>query len=182
MTIETLKRYAADCLRDAIEDVRRDGTLTAMFTLFLRGGGAEMIATDGSTTNSRTGKDAVARIIRGRIATGEVEATVFRSDTFYSDDLTPETNRIRLALQLNIEQAGAAGLCTVKEAVTVILESPIYHQFMRQEYRRHEGRAELVGDPYISDDAIPGEGTVMRDSRFSNFFRTPPAGAQARPS
>lgn len=171
MNIDALKRFAANMLRDAIEDLRRKGSIFAAFHLMKRDGGLELYLLDGPVTNSRNMKDQVAAKIRARVASGEITAVVFRSDTFWSE-IAPEQDRIRRSFGMNVEEAAAAGLCVAHEGVMVILESPIYHQLSRQEYRRHDGRIELVGDPFVEDDTDPANGLRLQTCRFSNFFST----------
>ena len=58
------------------------------------------------------------------------------SDTYIADNLTPAQEAIRREFRMTIEDCWKAGMIPKREAVSVTLESPIYQQVARQEYRR----------------------------------------------
>ncbi len=166
MTIAELKAFAARRLDDAIEDIRKTGELRQVFYLVKRGGGMDTYLLAADVTNDEDAKRQFGQQLKARVAAGDIEAVVHVSDSFLAE-IEPEKNAVRKALGLTIKQAADAGLCTAREAVLCIVESPILYQVASQEYRRGGGRVELAGDPAIASDEdgrplkIPGRFTFF---------------------
>ncbi len=92
------------------------------------------------------------------------------SDTFVAL-ISPENEKIRRRLKMNVFEASAFGLCEKREAVIVILESPIYQQMLQQIYQRDpkDGtKITLVGEPEIKDSSDPH--VRMMPARFTGYF------------
>lgn len=169
MTIDRLREIARKWFDSSIETLRRDGDLMQQFMLVGRDETVEFIAIDGPLTNSEIFKADLGRKIRARTESGELQAVLMVSDSFFAS-LTPEQDKTIKRLRLNVEQAHELGLCEKREAVSVYVESPIFQGVMRQEYRRCDGdkRIELVGEPDIRSDA---DGTMKASkSRFSGYW------------
>jgi hypothetical protein len=166
VTIDELKAFAAETLDRVVSMMQKDGELHQHFYLVHRAGGLDILVITPEITNSEAAKAQLARDIRTRIAEGDVEAVVMVSDIFQTV-MTSEQAKIHRALGLTVEQAGKAGLCTVTEAIMVTLESPIYRQLARQNYKREGAKIVLTGAPEIEDDVRP---TVGFTGRFMNWF------------
>jgi hypothetical protein len=167
MTIDELKAFAARVLDESVERMRKEGDLHQSFYLLHRAGGFDFVLATADVTNSEPAKAALARKLRARIAeAGDIEAVVMVSD-IWQTIITTEQAKIQRALGLTVEQAGKAGLCTVTEAIMVTLESPIYRQLARQNYKREGAKIVLTGAPEIEDDVRP---TVGFTGRFMNWF------------
>jgi hypothetical protein len=177
LTIPDLKALAQRQLDYGIERIRETGDLMQTFILVKRDGTMEMIVIDRAITNDEQQKFTLSKMLKARVAEGEIEAVIMLSDVFFADDITPQGNAIRQQFRMTIEQAAAAGLCRMREAVMCMLESPIFGQHMQQEYRRDGTRIELVGAPLIADDAS-GTGKFL-PSRFTGFFPRPASAARS---
>jgi hypothetical protein len=91
--------------------------------------------------------------------------------------MTPELEKVKRAFRMTIEDCWKAGMIPKREAVSVTLESPIYQQVARQEYRRVVSNAagdraiELVGAPEIMSSVPDANGMSGRYSgRMMGFF------------
>lgn len=175
MTIVELKDHAARMLDFGIEQIRTNGDLRQMFHLVCRDGTIEVMLIDGRITNSEDAKRALGRQLKARVATGEIEAVIQLSDTYWTSDMDPEKDKIRQALDMTIEQAGKAGFCTVHEGILCVLQSPILYQTTIQEYKRDGERCELAGEPRTGSDE---DGAIERPAggRFDFFPRQGGAG------
>lgn len=175
MTIVELKDHAARMLDFGIEQIRTKGDLRQMFHLVCRDGTIEIIMVHGEVTNSEEAKRALGRLLKARVAAGEIEAVIQLSDTFWTSDMDPEKDKIRQALDMTIEQAAKAGLCTLHEGILCVLQSPILYQTTVQEYKRDGERCELAGEPRTGSDE---NGTLRRPAggRFDFFPQAKHAG------
>lgn len=168
MTIDELKELGQSCLNDAISDLQRTGSLNAYFVVVASDGlRREVYATLDNAMNDEAFKTALARMIRDRVAKGDVVAVVFVSDVFFARDLNPDSDKVRKAFRMNVEQAAAAGLCTKHEGIIVQVESPIYQQHLTQEYRRDGAKIEMVGSPAIFVAGVTGR---VLPSRMAGWF------------
>jgi hypothetical protein len=166
MTTDELKRLAETMLKFGVERMLEHGDLQQMFNLVRHDGAMELVTLDGAISNNARGKDMVAATMRRKLATGNHAAVLMLSDAFWART-TPEQEKIRQELGLNVEQAAAAGLCEKHEAVICTVESPFYHQQARQGYRREDGRIVLDGtvETMGSDDP-----TYKSSGRFFGMF------------
>lgn len=173
MNLERLRGIAREELDRAVATLRETGSVMQMFTLIKRDESVEMIAVSGALTNNEGFKADLSRKIKARIAAGEIQAVMMVSDIYFAQDTSPDKVALRKRLRLTVEQGHALGLNEKREAVMVVLESPILAAHMQQEYRRVDGgkRIELVGDPIIMSDA---DGTMKRmTARFSGYWSAP---------
>jgi hypothetical protein len=173
VTIEELKAMAQQTLDDGIAQIRDDGELHMMFYLFGRDGTREIAVCMPDITNSEEAKAAFARKLKERVRAGGVEAVAMVSDTYIAENLTPAQEAIRREFRMTIEDCWKAGMIPKREAVSVTLESPIYQQVARQEYRRVDGgRAiELVGAPEVTSSIEDANGKSGKYSgRMMGFF------------
>ena len=176
MTIEDLKAIAQKALDYGIERIRDDGELHMMFHLIDRDGGREMVVCMPDITNSEEAKAAFARKLKERVRAGGVEAVAMVSDTYIAHNMTPAQEATRRAFRMTIEDCWKAGMIPKREAVSVTLESPIYQQLARQEYRRVDvgggaERIELVGAPEIISSLPDANGRSAKYSgRMMGFF------------
>ncbi len=167
VTIPELQALARTTLDFGIEHIRQNGVLAQMFHLFKRDGTTEIQLLAGEITNSKQAKRLFGDLLRERCRQGEIEAVLMLSDIYFTSTITPEQEKIRAAFGWNIEEASAAGLCDKHEAVMVSLESPIYVQLLRQEYKRDGKLITLVGEPMMEDDSA---GRAQFSGNFAGFF------------
>ncbi len=171
MTIPELKEQARMAFDFAVQRMRENnGDLNQMFHLVRRDGSVEILLIEGAISNSEDEKLNLSRLIRARVATGDIEAVIMMADAFVAS-ITPENDEIRRALKMNVAEASAFGLCEKQEAVIVIMESPIYQQMLQQIYRRdpEDGtKITLVGEPEIKDSSDPH--VCMMPARFTGYF------------
>ncbi len=167
LTIPELQALARKTLDFGIEHIRQSGDLAQMFHLFKRDGTREIQLLTGEITNSKQAKRLFGDLLKERCRQGEIEAVLMLSDIYFSSTMTPEQEKVRAAFGWNIEEASAAGLCDKHEAVMVSLESPIYVQLLRQEYRRDGKVITLVGEPMIEDDI---HGKARFSGNMAGFF------------
>lgn len=173
MTIEELKAIAQKALDYGIECIRDDGELHMMFHLIGRDGGREMVVCADDITNSEEAKAAFARKLKERVRERGVEAVIMVSDTYICDSMTLAQDAIRREFRMTIEDCWKAGIIPKREAVSATLESPIYQQIARQEYRRADGgrAVELVGVPEIISSIPDANGLSAKYSgRMMGFF------------
>jgi Icc-related predicted phosphoesterase len=180
MTIEELKALAQRVMDTGIEQIRETGSLMQKFILAKRDGGLDYMVIGGDITNSESAKSALSQEIKKRIATGDVQAVIHLSDTWFAK-ITPENQRIKEKLHMNVEEAAAFGLCEKAEAVMVTLESPILNLIMQQAYERDGNKVTLVGSVVTADDT---DGTFRSDpARFTGLFHAASAaGGKSRPT
>lgn len=171
VSIDELKKHAEASLDYAIERIRETGDLMMMFHLVHSDGHLEIMFIDGPLTNDEDGKAQMARELKARCRAGGIEAIIHVSDSFFAENMSEEANRIRRAFRMTIEQCAAAGLCRLREAVMVRLESPIYWLHMTQEYKRDGGKVELVG-AIIRTDSL--DGGPLGDGRFNGYWPEQP--------
>ena len=172
MTIEDLKAIAQKALDYGIECIREGGELHLMFHLIGRDGVHEIVVCASDITNSEEAKAAFSRKLKERVRERGVEAVIMVSDTYIAD-ITPEQEKVKRAFQMTVEDCWKAGMFPKREAVTVTLESPIYQQLTRQEYRRADGgrAVELVGAPQIISSVPDANGLGGKYSgRMMGFF------------
>lgn len=171
MTIPELKKQARMAFDFAVQRMRENnGDLNQMFHLVKRDGSVEVLLIDGAISNSEQEKIKLSRLIKARVATGEIVAVIMMSDTFVAT-ISQENEMIRRKLRMNVDEASAFGLCEKQEAVVVMLESPIYQQMLQQIYRRDpkDGRKiTLVGELKITDNSDPN--MKMAPARFTGYF------------
>jgi len=165
MTIEELKDLAGGVMEFALNYLRENESLDAMFQLVTRDG-IDVIQIEGPLINSATAKKEISDRIRERIRSGDVQAVIFVSDTFYAET-TVENQRIINRERLNVEQAHARGLCDKQEAILVTLETPIYQSLTRQIYQRF-GKRIKPGKLLLDDSTMPSFGGAT--GRMFNFF------------
>jgi hypothetical protein len=167
MTIDELKALAETVLVAEIETLKRTGSINAKFILSKRDGAGEICVVPGGEINSREFKTALAKHVRARIATGEITSLIFISDAFFADNLTPEGEKIRRAFGLDIEQSAKAGLCELRECLTMQVESPILRMHIAQEYKRDGETISLVGDRIVMTE---GENGRVLPSKLGAWF------------
>jgi hypothetical protein len=173
MTVEDLKVIAQKALDFGIERIRETGDLHMMFHLVGREK-TEIVMCAGDVTNSEAAKAELSRDLKARVRAGGVEAVVMLSDTYIAE-MTPAQEKLKRAFRMTVEDCFNAGMIPKREAVTVTLESPIYAQIARQEYRRVDGgRAiELAGAPQIISSIEDANGISGKYSgRFTGWFPT----------
>lgn len=173
VTIEDLKAIAQEALDYGVSCIRDDGELHMMFYLIGRDGTREIVMCDGPLTNSEKAKQMLSERLKRRVRERGIEAVAMVSDTFIAENMTPAQEATRRTFRMTIEDCFNAGMIPKREAVTVTLESPIYQQIARQEYRRvDDGRAiELVGAPDISSSIEDANGISAKYSgRMMGFF------------
>jgi hypothetical protein len=168
MTIGELREAADRALARATAELKETGTVTQTFFVHLRDGKAEMYVCSADLTNSESGKDQLSRRLKSRCATGDVQAIVMTSDIFWSS-LTKEQEAAKDALGLNVEQAGKAGICEVREAVFVCAETPIFQRSICQAYRREGESISLDGAPEIHETG-DGSEWKARGGRFAAYW------------
>jgi hypothetical protein len=171
MTIDELKALAETVLTTEIETLKRTGSINAKFILSKRDGAGEICVVPGGEINSREFKTAVAKHVRARIATGEITSLIFISDAFFTDNLTPEVEKIRRAFGLDIQQAAKAGLFELRECIMLQVESPILRLHITQEYKRDGETISLVGDRLVITE---GENARVLPSKFGAWFPEAP--------
>ncbi len=170
MTIEELKSATEAILQIGIEELQATGSVMQTFHLIAADGARTVIAVTGEITNSERGKSALGKMIRQRIEQDHLVAVIMLSDVFFAKNITPEAEKIRHEMGLNVEQAHAAGLCDKHEGVMCSLDSPIYTMMLSQEYRRvpeDSDKVELVGEPIRAENTVLG-------GRLAGFFAPPP--------
>lgn len=167
MTIEELLGIAGEVWKFALEDLQKNGSINSTFHLFTRDKSREIYMTDGSINNSDF-KTQFARMIRDRIAAGDIEGIVFICDTFFAVNLTPEQEKIRVAFGMNLEQAAAAGLCPKREALQMQVESPILRQVRLQEYKRGQS-IEIMGKLREITEGVDGR---VLSSKLGRWFES----------
>ena len=176
MTIEDLKAIAQKVMDHGIKCIRDDGELHQMFHLIGRDGAREIIVCDGPLTNSEEAKQMLSERLKRRVRERGIEAVAIVSDSYIAE-MTPELEKVKQAFRMTVEDCWKVGMIPKREAVSVALESPIYQQVARQEYRRvipdaSGGRTiELVGAPDILSSVPDANGLSGKYSgRMMGFF------------
>jgi predicted RNA-binding Zn-ribbon protein involved in translation (DUF1610 family) len=125
MEIEYLKKLADNALQLAVDEIRKFGNLQPKFLLALtRGENAiEIIELDGPFPEQQEARERILKIIRLRIAAGEVQAVVFATDV----------------------------LIGKQKAVAVMIYSPMLRCILRQDYSR-VGKAIDLEELHTNDD------------------------------
>jgi hypothetical protein len=165
MTVEKIRELGERAMADAISQLTKTGEVRMMFHLVKRDGGVDHVVFDQKATNDPAFKRQFGDMVRARVAAGEIVATLLVSDTFTThDDIeSPKIQALRRAFGLELKDLGDMGICKVKEAIALHLESPLLTETRHQEYVRKEGRIELDGPEIIA------EGHSLR-GRVSGFF------------
>lgn len=159
MTVAQLKKLADNALDFGVVYLQQTGHL-AMMVHLVRREGMDVLTLDGKLSKD----DAAAQLRRHIAQSGDVEAVILVSDTWYAD-AEPSSFELMERLKLSIPQADAMGLCRMRESVLVTLESPVYSCSLRQQYRRRDGAIELTGE------AEKQEGqSCWLEGRFFGFF------------
>lgn len=169
MDLPTLESLAEKFLEYGIDTIRENGEIHLQYQLIRADGGIEIVLVDGPITNSRAGKRILSDQIRARCAAGELQAVMMLSDVFYGT--TDEQGQKTMdALKLDVEQAHELGLLKKREALLLIVDSPIFHRAIRQGYRR-AGRSIEIEDREELPENASGRMVVY-------FPRTAAAAAQ----
>jgi hypothetical protein len=170
VTIEKLQATADAALEFGLKTLREKGGLYMMFHLVRCDGTAEVMVIDPAITASEAAKNSLQKMICARVAAGEIEAVILVSDTYISEEeRDAPILRVREAFGLTLEQAIEMGLMPRREAITVLIESPMYSKVIRQEYRRTADGApaiELIGDRLTLDSVRNG---AQLSGRFGGY-------------
>ena len=139
----TPEEIAAEWLEDAKHDLEKTGNFIPKAVLI---GEREqvVVAIDGNIMNSRTEKSALSKMLRKRCNEIHAHTTVFISDIFFGEMSLEQEAQKRIAEQmlgqsLDVEQCAAAGLCTKREAIMLLIQTKHSSRTIRQAYRRLPG-------------------------------------------
>jgi hypothetical protein len=172
VTTDELRDLAHKTLEFGVECLRSGELLQTVH--LVKNEGRDVIVIDPRISNDHESKRVLTQALKVRLqADPNIEAVLMLSDS-YVTELTSEEALMRARLHMTPSEMSEMGFGRRREAIMVLLESPMYKQWLQQEYKRVKLQGDngadtivLIGKPVVR---VEGEHGVMVGGLFNNLF------------
>lgn len=159
---ETWRGFFSDC----VEKLVRDSDIVPTFMVV--SGKPDIpdavVFVDGPAMNSPTAKGEISRNIHRLVKELDAQAVLSVLDTYLGYTDNPKHTELIQRFRLNVVQAAELGLCSKRECLIAMMESPIINAMEQQFYRRDQnGKVTLEERIAPEYDGMSG--------RFGSFFK-----------